>query len=1235
MKKSYLGTVKKSVVALAVLSTCTAAMARGEHDQQNPTDRNRLEQNRPSQNLVIEENNNWARGYIGRLSFDLQDDQGLREKTVRVKELKATLDNVEKNLKAKKAALAQAEKSAEELSKKIGQTQKTLNKNTENISKLQKSIPTLEKSLKEAQDALKLAQASEKLTKEDMDKVATRLVKKNEELATAQNNCQAAPNTECEKEIQKIKRQVAKLEKTLSEKSTVHDLALADLNKKQAITDAARNKLTSAKKMIRKLQADNGKLIAQLNEQKESLKVSKKKVVTAKQQLKPVQVKFNRANKMFADARDNRNDYRAKLIRRILAVNSDGANQGMRNGLDDGQFYAGYIGVDFGQRDGDRDGVDEGTREGHRREDERGYNQGYAEGTANAEADGEKNGTYDGTIAGNKIAATNDGIDAGTRRAEGSDASEVGTAQGKTDGMGRAVREGKVDGYAIGKKQGIELFEMANLNSVNVDGQFSGSFAAVVPSYPGFNCENNHSYSNNICPDFNPRQMAHRLKRAVVRRAFVDGYKERYRQARKRQFVHLISDIYMNAYNETYDSAFEYYATQQYPVVFENGRIRGSDQAYNALYPQVYSEYFAKYKDIFATNPNRESNEYKQTFASVEQNTYGQVYEEIRSKFYNQYEQSTFDANIAEQIEIYRKERFAQVKDIYEKNPVLKYQSSTIADGGISGIAKNDGIYQPGETVLHSVTVTNFGKVAATAAEVKLSDGATVKLPAIPAQSSVTIKGAAKSQVPANHRLNSTKRFTLSVTSPLTAEKAIQGRHYCSILSQEVNCSDAKSVKVQYPVQLSALATHSQLILGQKNGLKLQLSNISKRSYEGPLAVTLSENAGSNIITKGFDQLDSLGRSQSLSDAVVMVKSESDIYTPIAFSAVLKKNGVTLGVVDSTFQTMVKAPFINRAGQSVLVVNSDKSAMNLLRMIDKFDSVSNVGILDLSLGSMNAKTLEEGLKSKKVVLVDAAAVNGLNQLLKQSENSIFFTTTPGAFNQAKKSRAMKDAYEMPVVLSGLEQNQIMAFSNAPRANLKTTNMVTRMSDDNLKEKLEQFNAFTLSDDQFLSELNKLGNDNFFKSNSVVKAFKLKTLGQLMTINKAYKESGREDRFADMIKGGHNLLFHKVLDRAGDKADKKKKGIQMAAITLNKNFRKLEREFTPISDEISFKISNRVRDRLNDTMGATIFWAKKKLLKSFKKMDKSMYKKLDKNENNNLSLDLKTFFDRDSDPNSHF
>jgi hypothetical protein len=284
---------------------------------------------------------------------------------------------------------------------------------------------------------------------------------------------------------------------------------------------------------------------------------------------------------------------------------------------------------------------------------------------------------------------------------------------------------------------------------------------------------------------------------------------------------------------------------------------------------------------------------------------------------------------------------------------------------------------------------------------------------------------------------------------------------------------------------------------------------------------------------------------------------------------------------------------------------------------------------------MNAQTLKNGLKGKKVVLVDSAAINSLNSLLKQSENSIFFTTSSNAYSQARNTRSMKDAYELPVILSGLAKNQMMAFSNAPRAGLKTTNIVTAMSDENLKAKLEKFNAFTLSDDQLLQELNKLGNSNFFNSNDVVKAFKVKSLGQLMTINKAYKESGRDDKFAKIVKSGHDLLFHKVLDRAGHKADKKKKGIQMAAITMNKNLRKLEREFTPVSDEISFKISNRMRDRLNDTMGATVFFAKTKLLKSFKKMDKKTYKELDKKEDNNLPLDLKTFFDHDSDQDSNF
>lgn len=1184
----------------------------------------------------VQANDNWSNGYIGEPSFELKEDPGLFDKTQKVKEIRSILDKLEKKLKVKQAAFNRAKKLQNSAKSAVEITKKSMNANKAKSGKLKASLTKLEQESATAQNNLTLATASERLTNEELAKVQKKLTELSEKLLAAETSCTATPTPACQKAVKGLKKKVAATTTKKDKKAAIHKLALDSLKaaKKSATSSAQSLKKTKAE--IAKLKTQNETLKTTLATQSVTLKNASAVAKTAKEELKPVAAKFKRSTELFNAARDDRSDYRQRLITRIIQLNARGAEVGHRHGLDDGDYYAEYVGVDEGRNDGDFDGTNEGRTEGLRREYNRGSSQGALEGEALANEEGERDGIREGTIAGNIVGATNNGLDDGERRANDSDASDVGTAQGKRDGFVRAQREGKIEGYAIGKAQGIEKFETVALETKTVPGKFIGAFSAQVPGYPGFNCkQNGRSFSNNICPEYNPRQnVVNNIRRHVVKRAFIDGYNKRYRQARRREFLRNIADIYLTTYNENHAAAFEYFSNLEYPEERERGRIDGHRSAYDHYYPLVRADFFEKYKSEFTASPDTDADEYKTTYARVELETYNTVYEEIRKDFYDRFEQSTFDNNIEKQVDIFRLDRLAQVVKIYTENPVLKYESSSLFDSGISGIAKNDGVFQPGEDVIHTIVVKNFGLVAETGARVKLTSGETVSLPTIPAQSVVTIKGAAKTLISSATPIHSVKKLGLTVQSPLTAEALIQGRHFCSVVKKELTCLDVKKINVEFPLSLAGLSTTGPLLLGMTNKLSINVSNNSKRNYEGPLTVSLNVNSGSEIITKSFDTIDSLANFVKLQSAEVTVNDEQDIFTPLSFKAVVSKNGVQLGTLERSLETMAKSAFINKVGQSVIVVNSERDTQNLLAVLDQFGGVKNIGVLDLSLGSQNTDTLTNGLKSKKAILVGEAAINGLNTILKSTENSIFFTLTRGAFSAVKSQRALKDSFAMPVVLNGLAKNQEVLFTNPYRASLKASNAITRIGSDDIAHTVSLFNDFTKSNDLLIAQVDKTMNkDSFFKSNSLMKVINLKTLAELMVVNKSYLASGRNNQFADMIENGNRLLLQKVLATAGTKANKKKIGIQMTAITLNKLFRKLEREFTPMSDDISFKISNRIRGRLSDTMGATILWAKKKLLKTFKKMDKKTYKKLAKEETVNLPLDLVTYFDEDSRPDT--
>ena len=1177
-------------------------------------------------------NDNWSSGYIGKLSFDLKEDPRLVEKTRSVHTIAQQLRSVEQKLKIKRNALKKAKKVQASAKGAVNSTTKQLANNKKSLKNLQASVPKLKAAVSSTQRNLKQATESVRVAKVEVNKLVTRVSKLQQQVTVAVKSCNAKPTPACQNNVKTLQDKLRKAKLSKAAKDKAYKVAVSNLNRAKSRAATAKSSLNTTNANIVSTKKKINTLNAQLAGQKNKLKSAVAQVKRAQSELNPITSKFNRVTAQHSAAKSERQLYRQKLITRIMQVNARGADAGHRDGVDDGHYYADLIGVDEGRRDGDFDGEDDGRAAGLSREFNTGAAQGKIEGEELARDNGERDGSREGTTAGNISAATSAGESAGTSRANSSDATTVGTAQGAKDGFARAQYEGKIEGFQIGKAQGIKRFEDLELKEITVPGKFIGTFSSNIPSYPGFNCSDARRVgSNNICPQYNPRQRAvMNMNRHVVKRAFIDGYIKRYRHGRRNAFVRVIADIYLSVYDNTYRSSFNYYSNLSYPQERERGRLVGHDRAYNRLYPIVRADFFAKFKEMFDASPNRSASEYVQTYARVEKESFERVYEAIRLATYKKVEQATFDKNIAAQVEKFRVERLAQVTKIYKENPVLKYESSSLFDSGISGIAKNDGVFQPGEDVIHTIIVKNFGLVAQNGAKVKLTSGATITLPSIPAQSTVTVKGAAKSHIGSSTAIHSAKTLGLIVQGTLKVEKAIQGRHFCSIAKLEVNCIDRKKIAVEFPLNLTNLTSKSTLLLGTTNNLSINVSNNSKRVYTGPLKINLTVNSNSDVITQEFDTIDALKNVVTLKSAKVQITDESDVYTPLAFKAVIKKGGVTLGILEHDFNTMAKAAFINKAGQSVIVVNSDSDTDSLLSVIDQFGGVVNVGVLDISLSNINSTIFAKGLVSKKVIAVGNSANSGVNDLLKNSINSIFFALSRGEFSSIKQQPSLKNSYRLPVVLDGLAKNQEMIFSNQQLAGVRSMNIVTQISDRNIKNTVKKFNNFTQSDAQLLESIKKTMNKtSFFQSNSLMKSVNLQVLGELMTVNRSYSASGRSDSIANIIENGKSLLFHKILASAGTKASSSKIGIQMTAITMNHILRKLEREFTPMSEVVAFKIGNRIRGRLNDTMGSTLLWAKKKLLKNFKKMDKGTYRALAKKETVNLPLDLVTYFDEDS------
>lgn len=1173
---------------------------------------------------------NWDRRYIGRRTFKLIDDQeygNLASATsTAVKDLQgktAALDNKEKDLKTAIAA-------KDAIDKKIGDISKAIVDSLAEQQTLKKGLPQLNRQLKGLKDQQTIAKSAADAQQAKVDRINEKVTKKEAALKKVEDECAATPAADCNAKITAAKDAVAKAKAPLRQQTRLNRVAKDNLSSATEKVKSKEGEIKAAQNKIAKIDTDNAKRSDDLGKEKTKLNAAKAKVTAEQATLKPIRQAYANSLKNHNTLMTRKNRIKEMLITRVMRINGIGSRVGEEAGSIDGDFYAEYVGIPAGQRDGDRDGTNEGTTAGQNSSYQRGLNAGEIQGNSEAEAQGEVDGTKIGTHQGHVAAATTDGNDDGVNRANNSDAANVGTQQGRSAGLQRAKDEGKTTGEALGKKQAIEKNEKGALESSNVDGQFAGAFAAVVPDYPGFNCvrvgsrrynrddygwrgNRNWTPDHQVCPTFRPRKHSEfaRTNRPILRQAFMDAYLMSYRHNRRGQFNQSIDRVYLGTYDSSRRAAYEEFSTREYPRYTESGRVDGRNAAYNARYPIVKEEARRVAFANASTNPDTNSGEYRSTYSSVEAAAYADRYEEIRSANFGKEELSTFQANIEEQTEIFRKARYAVVDSIYANNPVLKFVTSSMKDGGISGIAKNDGVFQPGETTLHNVTITNYGKKAATNVTVRLSDGSTAKLPSIPARKTTTVKGAVKGSVDA--RLGSRFQSTLKAFAPLTAESSIQGRHFYATSNGRLNSGDTKTVGVSYPIALGSLKTKSQLLINQANTLTLNVSNVSKRKYEGSLKIELDVNSSTGIITRNFSDLSELSGSKTIDSAKVLVASERDTFKPLTFTAKIMKQGVTLGTLNGSYTTMAKAPYSEKNGKPVFLADSDKNARDLINALEQVGGLQNASVIDLSLSRMNRDVLSKGVNKKMIVALDdlrGSTQKGVATLLKNSEDTVMLFVDERNAGITLQGNVLRNAAVLPVKLKGNNELFNLRFTNPFVDGVKEMTVVAQTTPRGMVDAMATLKGLMKTNNELVGEAGSaLNSNNATTTAAPVQNMIAMAMGEILVVNKAYKASNN-DKYEDIIRD-NSRIYTRVLDASGKKVKRNTLSKNLAAFTMFKVIDHALDKFDPVDDQMEQAIETEIEDRLRDTIkGTGLFRLGKGLQDNLKKHDKRLYNKID-------------------------
>lgn len=978
------------------------------------------------------------------------------------------------------------------------------------------------------------------------------------------------------------------IEATKSTKASL-EVKLAELNK---TPEANADQITAIVAQI----TAAGQAIAEKNKQYGVLKLELAPINVRLEQISAdysvVLKRSQDATIRLQNALRERESYRQDLISSVQFINKEGANRGRVDGSNDGFDLSRRLGRSYGIRDGEADGLNHGTIAGQDRYYKRGAEVGERDGEARARVDGTRDGTNEGTRSGNSNAGSREGTIAGIKRADMSNAAAVGSEQGKKAGAERAVRIGSINGQDKGEKETVLKFETGDLNSVNLNGPFAGSFQRRSPDYPGdFNG-----------PSFNPNVFNNR---EVLKRAYSDGYLQQYRDFARYEFLRRIDGEYNAAYDERYAIIYDQAANREYPEYYERGRMEADTHAYSRDYPIVKAQAFKTAFENANANPSRSSEEYKSSYKSSELSAFNERYEQIRRANFDRLELETFNANIAAQTEIFRQKRIGEVTNVYNNNAVLSFVGSEMLDGGINGIAKFDGIFQPGEATLHSITLRNFGHKAAQNVSVQLDNGSLVSLPEIPARSLVVVKGAGLSKIADTTAIGSTARLNLRVVSQLTSKDAVEALHFDEIQGGVLKNADQKSARLAFPLALSGLSLSSQLIKGVANKLSVSVTNNSKRPYNGEMKVQVNVNSQSQVLSKEFGVLSVLQSQAQLSDAEVLVTDESDIYRDLSFSATISQNGVTLGVLGSDLIAMAKAQYTEKAKAPVIVANSDKNLNQLLDALALVGGTEKASVLDLSLSSLNAQTLANGLNQKVLLIIDdekGSNLGSLNAFFGKSKSSsfVFIDEHNSGLNNALNLAISKDAQKL------LWDKRVVMFTNPHRApGVDKSSVMLQSSLNGFDKDLELAQNFTLSSTDLLARLKlEINRTTFFTPSNSIKMYSLKAMAEILCINKAYDESGkifsRDKKWITMIGSDASLFLNVLKVASAGNVDEQKLSTILPALAM--------RDTLSSAMESADGIANVVMSKVKSATNNVLVEMENNFKNSLSKFSKELYNK---------------------------
>lgn len=933
----------------------------------------------------------------------------------------------------------------------------------------------------------------------------------------------------------------------------------------------------------------------------EANKVSTQRVAQVKAETQKLEEIASKLEQAHAKSIERRNEYQEKLIVQILNVNHAGSDQGKNHAFEDAADLAQEVGSLYGTRDGSQDGEVDGKRDGQEKVRAQAGAEGEAVGAQEAREQGLLDGSREGRVAGNQKRGSQDGTQTGISQAVNSDAKIRGNETGKSEGVSQAKIDGNRDGSSLGSSQAISKYESAKLNDIIINGAFSGAFGKNPPSFPNGRDRGGR---------YNDRGS---YKDAILKEAFKDGYEFTYNRTHRRHFNDIINDIYSDYYSRQYSIIFRAYSDRDYPEVRSVAFDSAKRNAYSRDYQGHKNSARSQSEQQTFNSPDVASNDYKVSFENSRISTYNSEYSRIKENERVLARKQAYDANYSTIKEGARTSTFASVEGVYTNSSVLKVSSIVVKEVGINKVGSEDGIFQPGETKVYDIIVTNFGAKAKTDAKVFIN-GKGYNLGSIPGKTVARIQAVAKGEVAG--KLGGIDNDQVIVSA--SAANEIESRHFTSAKDSVVKSENITNGRIQYPVTIERLGLSGELLRGSDVGMRLDVSNISNKVLDDVKVIIKSDD--SSIIKKEFASLRNLSKEKTATDAVIKVTEVNDTYKPINLSITLEKNGVVIGDMTNSL-TVVAKEALDTSKEVIIVADASDSLRQMQDLIAENGGLSKVGILDTTVRNANDEVLQKGLKNKALLVNTNGNVTGtIENMIRNSENiSIVTTNIDGLSNFKRHGAIFKDATEMQFHFAGNSQkSRVLMANNRINKNLKTSLNVIAADETSYKGELEIAKTLAKSNDQIIASLNaSVNGSNYFNgdfaTNKKVEAATVRSFDEVFQINKMYDDSvglfGDKD-IADLVADDNSLLHNKLNANLAKAANSSNLGAYLTAHNIFHSLKEGLEDHKPFEKEMRAAVTKRLftfKKLFKKIVGPLSEIEAK--LSNVKKVDSNVYSKL--------------------------